>query len=258
VTAALTALGVVLALGVLLWLLSLRLADASIADIGWGPLFVVVAVTTFALGHGSGARRMLVLALVVAWATRLSWHLARRSVGRGEDSRYRDLRARYGRRFWLVSLPLVFLLQPLLAWIVALPVTAVMLRAGVAQLGLLDAIATLLVFVGLGFEATADHQLAVFRSDPAHRALVFDRGLFRYSRHPNYFGECVLWWGFGAFGLAAERPASLVGPLLITILLLRVSGVTLLESTIGERRPGYSRYKATTNAFFPGPPRRPS
>ena len=254
--AARSALLAAVALGVVLWLVSLWLRDASIVDLFWGPLFVVIAGTAYRVGMGSGPRRLLVLGLIALWALRLSFHLARRNVGNGEDPRYRAMRERRRRYFWLWSLPSVFLLQPLLAWVVAAPVIAVMLDKGPASLGFFDLAASLVFVLGLGLETVADRQLTAFRKDPRNRDQVLDQGLFRYSRHPNYFGEFVLWWGFGLFGLAAGSVASLVGPALLSLLLLRVSGVTLLESTIVSRRPRYSHYKATTNAFFPGPPRR--
>ncbi len=256
--ASLWGLAAALALGVVLWLVSLRLEDVSIVDIFWGPLFVVIAATTYWLGTGSGPRRLLVLLLVAIWALRLASHLARRNLGHGEDPRYRAMRERSGRSFRWLSLPYVFLLQPLLAWIVSAPVIAVMQHAGPQELGVADVAATLVFALGLTIETVADRQLTAFRRDARNRDRVLDRGLFRYSRHPNYFGEFVLWWGLGGFGLAAGSPLSLVGPALLSMLLLRVSGVTLLESTIVSRRPEYSKYKATTNAFFPGPPRRVS
>ncbi len=254
-TAALVALGGVLGCGVLGWLLSLLKRDASIADVLWGPLFVVIAVTTLLLGSGTGPRRFLVLSLVAAWAARLTLHLARRNLGQGEDARYRAMRARHGERFAIISLFTVFLCQPVLAWIIAAPVIAVMQDASSARLSASDALGTLVFLMGLATEAVADHELAKFRQDPGNRERVLDRGLFRYSRHPNYFGEFVLWWGLGSFGLASGSVASLLGPALLSVLLLRVSGVTLLESTIVSRRPDYARYQATTNAFFPGRPR---
>jgi steroid 5-alpha reductase family enzyme len=165
------------------------------------------------------------------------------------------MRERNGPRWWLTSFLYVFLLQALLAWVIALPVQAAM-RLGLNRpLGLVDAVAIVVFVAGFIMEAVADHQLARFRSDPENRGRVLDRGLFRYSRHPNYFGDALLWWGLGLFGVAAGATWSLAGPALMTFLLLRVSGVTLLEKSIEERRPEYARYRKTTNAFFPGPPR---
>lgn len=255
-TAALVALAAVFGCGVLGWFVSLVERDASIADVLWGPLFVVIAAVTFVFGDGGGPRRFLVLGLVTVWAARLAWHIGRRNRGHGEDRRYGAMRERHGEKFAFVSLFTVFLCQPVLAWIIAAPVIAVMQRPGPTSLTAGDALGTLVFLSGWVLETTADRELTLFRGDPANRDRVLDRGLFRYSRHPNYFGEFVLWWGLGVFGLAAGSAVSLVGPALLSVLLLRVSGVTLLESTIVSRRPDYARYQASTNAFFPGPPRR--
>lgn len=249
-TASLWALGAAVAIGIALWLVSLAIRNSSIVDIAWGPLFLLIGVV--ARGAADGARGQLVLVLLGVWALRLALHLLWRNGVRHEDRRYVTLRERFGARYWLVSLPLVFLLQPTLAWIVALPVQAAVLRPG-PPLGWLDGVATLLVVAGTIVESTADLQLARFRARGS--AGVLDNGLWRYSRHPNYFGDFVVWWGFGAFGAAAGAPWALVGPLVMSYLLLRVSGVTLLEKTIGSRRPDYEAYRRRTNAFFPGPPR---
>jgi len=163
------------------------------------------------------------------------------------------MRERRGPSFWLTSLPLVFLLQPLLAWIVSLPLQAVMQEAKATPLGLLDLAGAALFFLGLALEAVADRQLERFKADPENRGRVLDHGLWRYSRHPNYFGESLVWWGFALIALSTGSIWSLVGPALMTLLLLRVSGVTLLERTIEDRRPGYSVYKRTTSAFVPLP-----
>ncbi len=237
----------------LLWLVSLWRRDASIVDIWWGPGFALIAAVAFALGSGGDpARRALSLALVSLWGLRLGAHLLWRNWGAGEDYRYQAMRRRHGERFGLVSLGTVFGLQGFLAWIVSLPVQVVHVSAGGA-LGALDALGAALTALGLGFEAVGDWQLARFKADPGNRGEVMDRGLWRYTRHPNYFGEFCVWWGFFLIALAAGAWWSVVGPLLISVLLLKVSGVTLLEQNIGERRPAYRDYIARTNAFFPGP-----
>jgi steroid 5-alpha reductase family enzyme len=248
-------LAALLGLVTLLWVVSLALKDASIIDVFWGPMFGVVAGVAFLQGGGHPERRALVLGLVGVWALRLAAHLAWRSRGRGEDYRYREMRRRRGANFALWSLPSVFLLQAVIAWVVSLPVQAALRGGADAPLGLLDALGALLFAAGFVLEAVADYTLAKFRSRPENRDRVLDRGPFRYTRHPNYFGDAVLWWGLGLLGLAAGAPWALAGPALMMFLLMRVSGVTLLESTIDERRPGYASYKRTTNAFFPGPPR---
>jgi steroid 5-alpha reductase family enzyme len=234
---------------------SLALRDTSIVDVFWGPMFVVAASVGYLGGAGLPARKALVLALLTVWGLRLAGHLAVRSRGRGEDHRYREMRAKHGSRWWLTSLPYVFLFQASLAWMVALPVHAAMHRGGDAPLSFLDFAGALLFLVGFGLEAVADLTLARFRSRPENRDRVLDHGPFRYTRHPNYFGDALVWWGVGLFGVSAGAPWALFGPAVMTFLLMRVSGVTLLERSIGDRRPGYAAYKRSTNAFFPGPPR---
>lgn len=239
---------------VLLWLWSLPLRNASIVDAFWGGAFVLVAWAAALAGDGQGPRRALALALVTAWGLRLSLHLLRRNAGHGEDPRYAAMRRGHGARFWWVSLFTVFLLQAALAWTISLPVQLAVL-APATPLGLLDAAAVALWGVGVAFEAVGDWQLARFRRDPASRGRVLDTGLWRYTRHPNYFGDACAWWGLGLLGAAAGAPWTLLSPALMTFLLVRVSGVTLLERDIAERRPGYRAYVARTSAFFPWFPR---
>ncbi len=235
------------------WGLSLRWRDASIIDVVWGLGFVALAWLYFACGDGSGPRRLLVPALVTLWGVRLSLHIWRRNRGRGEDPRYAAMRAKYGPRFAILSLPIVFWLQAGLLWAIALPLFQVQRVA--APLGWLDAVGLALFAVGFTFEAVGDHQLARFKADPAHRGKVCDRGLWRYTRHPNYFGDATLWWGLAAFALATPGSVwTLVSPALMTFLLLRVSGVTLLERGLRETKPGYADYVRRTSAFFPWPP----
>jgi len=240
----------------LLWTLSLRLRNASIVDVFWGSAFVLAGWTAALSGGGAGPRRALALALVTLWGTRLTLHLGRRNLGHGEDPRYVAMRAAHGARFWWVSLFTVFLFQAGLAWVVSLPIqlAAVSTSAG---LGVLDLAGLALWLVGFAFEAVGDAQLARFRRDPASRGRALDTGLWRYTRHPNYFGDACAWWGLGLLGAAAGAPWTLVAPVLMTFFLLRVSGVALLERDIVERRPAYRDYVARTSAFLPWFPRRP-
>jgi steroid 5-alpha reductase family enzyme len=249
--------GSIAVLMVLTWLISVWRRDASIVDIVWGLGFVVVAVTAAVVGDGADSRRWLLAVLVGIWGARLSIYLAWRNLGHGEDYRYVAMRKHWGDRFWWVSFFQVFLLQGVLMWVVSLPVQ---LSAGVAEpdaLGVLAAIGAVLWLVGLTFEAVGDAQLARFKADPASKGQVMDQGLWRYTRHPNYFGDFCVWWGI--FLIAAEAPGArwgIVGPIVMSTLLLRVSGVAMLEKTIGKRRPGYADYVARTSAFFPRPPKR--
>lgn len=240
---------------VALWLVSLPLENASIVDIAWGPGFAIIAWTSYALADTPSMRALVTCVATTAWAARLAVHIGMRNTGHGEDRRYRAMRQARGPRFPLISLFTVFLLQAALMWIISLPLQAVHLPGAVAALGWMDAAGLVVWNAGYAFEAVADAQLTAFRKDPANKGRVMDRGLWAYSRHPNYFGECVLWWGFGLVALAAGAWWALIGPLTITFLLLKVSGVTLLESTITERRPGYREYIQRTSAFVPRPPR---
>jgi len=254
-----TLLGCGLAALFALWLASLRLRDASIVDVWWGPGFGVLAALAYALAGASAVRSALLLALVWLWGLRLGFHLFRRSRGRGEDPRYAAMRRRHGDRFGRASLVTVFGLQGVLQWFVALPLLVAILRPGTRPLGALDAAGAALFAIGLGFEAVGDAQLARFRADPASAGRVLDTGLWRWTRHPNYFGDSVAWWGL--FAIAASTPwgaFTIASPLAMTFLLLRVSGVPILERSLVRTRPGYRDYVERTSAFFPRPPRRRS
>jgi steroid 5-alpha reductase family enzyme len=247
------------AIGVLMvvvWLVSVRVRDASIVDIVWGTGFVVVAATSALVGEGVASRRYLLFALVAVWGLRLTGYLAWRNLGHGEDYRYVAMRKHWGRRFWWVSFFQVFALQGVLMWIVSLPVQLAASADEPAGFGLLALAGVALWHVGFLFETVGDAQLAGFKADPANAGKVMDRGLWRYTRHPNYFGDFCVWWGL--FLVAAETGPGrwgVVGPAVMTVLLLRVSGVAMLERTIGKRRPGYADYAARTSAFFPRPPK---
>lgn len=238
----------------LLWLVSLVRRDASIADPFWGTGFVLVAWLSLALAPQVGLRQLAVAVLVSLWGLRLSLHLLSRNLALGEDSRYQDMRRHHGARFPLVSLWTVFILQGALLWVVSLPLQAVAVLPS-RPVGALDALGITLWVVGLACEAIGDRQLARFRSDPSNRGQVMDRGLWRYTRHPNYFGDAVQWWGLGCFACAVGGYWTAIGPALMTFLLLRVSGVVLLEKGMAERRPGYREYVERTSAFIPWPPK---
>jgi steroid 5-alpha reductase family enzyme len=240
-----------------LWALSLALRDASIVDIWWGPGVAAVAAVAFALGGGAALRSVLLLGMIALWGLRLGAHLLWRNAGRGEDPRYQAMRRHHGVRFPWISLATVFGLQGALQWLVALPVQLALLAPGPQPLGALDAAGVALFALGLFFEAAGDWQLARFKADPANAGRVLERGLWRYTRHPNYFGDCTAHWGLFVVALATPWGwLGAVGPVAMTVLLLRVSGVALLERSIGKRRPAYSDYQRRTSAFIPWPPRR--
>jgi steroid 5-alpha reductase family enzyme len=247
--------GLVFALGCtsLLWLVSLRIRDVSIIDIFWGPGIAGVADIAAWLGHAGGGRASATLFLVNLWALRLAAHIWARH--HGEDHRYAAMRRQFGARWWWWSLVQVFLLQAILIWFIAAPVVAALLSSR-APMGWLDYLGTGLAAAGLVFETVADSQLSRFRAQPANKGKVMDRGLWGWSRHPNYFGEALMWWGFFCIGFAAAHQWWLaLSPLLVTGLLLQVSGVTLMEEGIEERRPAYAAYKRRVSAFVPMPPR---
>lgn len=256
ISTALLGLAVAAGLMTLVWLISLVKRDAGIIDIFWGPAFAVLAWFYWAAGSGDGARRLLVPVLVTAWALRLAGYIWWRNRGGGEDYRYAAMRQKYGRAFAPLSLVIVFWLQAALAWLIGMPLLQVQRATGPAGLGWLDGLGLALFAVGLFFEAVGDLQLARFKSDPANRGRVMDRGLWRYTRHPNYFGDAALWWGLTCFALATAGSAwVLFSPVLMTFLLLKVSGVALLEKGLGSTKPGYDEYVRRTSAFLPWPPK---
>jgi steroid 5-alpha reductase family enzyme len=263
-------LGVVVVGMIALWAVSVAIHNASIVDIAWGLLFVVFAWrTAYALDFP--AHGVVVAALTTAWGGRLALYLARRNLGHGEDVRYQGLRKKHV-PFWWKSLPIVFLLQAGLAFVVALPVQLAQLPRGESIVAdVVFVVGVVVVVVGLAVEVVADLQLAQHRKRRAPgEKTVMTTGLWRYSRHPNYFGEAVVWWGFAVMSVSTALSATLststtlstslvayagvVGAALITWLLLRLSGVPMLEAVMRDR-PGYAEYVARTSAFFPRAPR---
>ncbi|MBT8061880.1 MAG: DUF1295 domain-containing protein [Xanthomonadales bacterium] len=242
------ALGV---LAVLLWLYSLVRNDVSIVDVFWSLMFLVAAVTYYLAAPGTGPMAGLVLALTAIWAIRLSAYIAWRNHGEPEDHRYQEIRKNNQPGFRFKSLYIVFGLQAFLAWVISLPLMVAL--SGQASPGPLAYAGVALWLVGFIFESVGDLQLARFKANPENQGKVLDSGLWRYTRHPNYFGNFTLWWGFYLLALSAGGWWTIVSPLLMSFLLLKVSGVALLEKDIGERRPSYAKYIENTNAFFPGP-----
>jgi steroid 5-alpha reductase family enzyme len=240
-----------------LWLLSLRLKDASIVDIFWGLGFVLIAWTSFALSYGYRPRRLLLCSLVTIWGVRLALHLWRRNHGRPEDYRYASMRKRHGAQFKWVSLGLVFGLQGLLMWVISLPLQMTQQAILPWEFTWLDWLAVGVWFVGFLFEAIGDWQLQQFKADPKNKGRVMDQGLWRYTRHPNYFGDAVVWWGFWLFSLAVgDGLFSMLSPLLMTFLLLKVTGAALLEKSLAKTKPAYKAYMARTSAFVPWWPKQ--
>lgn len=235
------------------WLWSVFRKDVSVVDSLWSLMFLLLAAAYALHAPSVNRRAMLILVLTAIWALRLSAYIAWRNWGEPEDRRYQAIRRRNEPHFVLKSLLIVFGLQALLAWIISLPLLGSI--ASPTPLGPWDACGVLLWSVGMVFEAGGDWQLAHFKSVAGNHDRVMDRGLWRYTRHPNYFGDFCVWWGFYLMAASAGAWWSFLGPLLMSVLLMRVSGVTLLEKSIGKRRPAYEDYVRRTNAFFPGPPK---
>ena len=244
----------VLFVALLTWVISLAKRNVAIVDSVWSLMFILQGVVYAWNAPTVGPRARLVVSLVALWGLRLAVHITVRNWGHGEDRRYQAIRARNEPRFALKSLYLVFGLQAVLSWIISLPLLGAVV--GLQPLGLLDALGVALWAVGVVFEAGGDWQLSRFKADPRNAGKVMDQGLWRWTRHPNYFGDFCVWWGSYVIALSAGGWWSIPGPILMSILLMRVSGVTLLEKDIGERRPKYADYIRRTNAFFPGPRKR--
>ncbi len=251
----LTTFAAILTLFVMLWVASLLLHDASIADRFWGIGFLIIASSASAATDGAVVRAHLVLALTAIWGVRLSLYIMMRSIGAGEDFRYRQMRRHWGESFPLVSLVTVFGLQAAIAWIVSLPVQAAIVARTPAGLTLLDFAGLAVWTAGFLFETIADFELARFKADPRNRGRLLDRGLWRYSRHPNYFGDALAWWGLWLIAGATGAWWTAVGPALMTFLLLRVSGVSLLEKNLRKGHGDYESYSRRTSSFVPMPPR---
>jgi len=238
------------------WAISVPMRDASIADIAWGATFVAIGWTCLAVGPVAEDRSLLIALLVSAWGLRLAAYIGYRHDG--EDRRYRAMREKHGDGFAWRSLLSVFGVQAAVAWVVSLPIQSAA-ADGTPDLGVLAIVGGLVCIVAIALETTADLQLARFLKRPDSSGRVMDEGLWRYSRHPNYFGDALFWWGVWLIALETGSAWwTAIGPALMTLFLLRVSGVALTEKTIAKRRPGYAEYMERTSGFVPLPPRRPT
>jgi steroid 5-alpha reductase family enzyme len=247
----------VLALMFLGWLISVKKDNVTLVDSLWGLGFVAIAWMTVWLTPDKGPRQAWMAVLVTLWGLRLSLHLSWRNWGQGEDPRYGQWRKASGERFWIVSLYKVFLLQAIFLWLIALSLQVGQMSPTPPRLTAFDYGGIALWTVGFLFESAADWQLLRFKANPANKGQVMDRGLWAYSRHPNYFGEVLVWWGLFLMTLATPNSAwTIVSPLIITTVLLKMTGIPLTEEAIARTRPGYTDYVRRTNAFIPGWPRK--
>lgn len=248
----LAALAVIIALMTVLWLVSIFLNNVSIVDIFWGFGFVVASLIYFLLSDGNELRRTIVFILVTIWGLRLTAYLAWRNSGKGEDFRYREFRLRYGeKRYWWISYFQTFLLQGTLMWLISAPLLGAMHFGGDRQFSYTDLAAIVVWLTGFVFEAGGDMQLALFKANPQNKGKLLDKGFWKFTRHPNYFGDSAVWWGYGLFCIGAGSLVPVLGSLLMTALIIKISGVALLEKSLKVQKPGYEDYVRRTSAFFP-------
>jgi steroid 5-alpha reductase family enzyme len=248
---------VIMAFMTLLWVVSVILKNASIVDPFWGTGFVITAFYWYLILPETGIRGTVVLILVTLWGLRLSLHLFVRNFGKGEDFRYQNFRKSYGeKRYWWVSFFQVYLLQGVLMWLVSATLLGAMNSGASNGFGLADFFAAALWAIGFIFEAGGDLQLVRFKKDPLNKGKLLTTGFWGLTRHPNYFGDSAVWWGFALFSIAAGSYLAAIGSVIMTVLLIKVSGVALLEKTLIETKPGYREYANRTSAFIPWFPRK--
>jgi steroid 5-alpha reductase family enzyme len=248
---------IIMVLMTTLWIASVIVRNVSIVDLFWGFGFVVTAGFYFLATDGSGPRKIILLTLVAIWGLRLSVYLAWRNMGKGEDFRYKEFRKNYGeKRYWWISFFQTFLLQGVLMWLISAPLLGAQFYGGGKPIGFIDIIGIALWFIGFIFETGGDLQLAAFKGNPSNKGKVLDSGFWRYTRHPNYFGDSSVWWGFGLICLSSGSYIPVLGSILMTALIIKVSGVALLEKSLKEKKPEYREYIEKTSAFIPWFPKK--
>ncbi|MGH8888185.1 MAG: DUF1295 domain-containing protein [Acidothermaceae bacterium] len=259
--ASLAAAGAVVVVVAVAYAVAVRIGRHNVIDTAWGLGFLTatcaaaaVAVTTSAHPDG-GARRLLITALAAVWALRLAGYVSVRSRGGREDPRYTEMLRKAPGNPNLYALRAVYLPQAVAIWFISLPLQVTVVRGG--NITVLGWVGAAVWAVGFGFEAGGDHQLSRFKADPANEGAVLDHGLWRYTRHPNYFGDATQWWGFSLISFAHwPGVVTIASPLLMTWLLARKTGKPLLESRLVETRPGYADYVRRTSGFVPLPPKK--
>ena len=250
------AFAIIMTMMTILWLISIRIKNVSIVDLFWGFGFVLANALYFMETDGFETRKSLLLVLVSIWGFRLSAYLAIRNIGKGEDFRYQKFRKDYGEhRYWWISFFQTFLLQGVLMWLISAPLLGAQFYAD-DKLGVLDFIGISLWIIGFVFEAGGDAQLKRFKADPANKGKVLNTGFWHYTRHPNYFGDAAVWCGYGFICLSAGSYIPILGSVLMTALIIKVSGVALLEKSLSETKPEYKEYIEKTSAFIPWFPKK--
>jgi steroid 5-alpha reductase family enzyme len=253
----LQAFGLIVILSTMVWLISIPIKNVSIVDVFWGIGFVVACAFYFYNTEGLASRKLLIMSLVTVWGLRLSLYIGWRNYGKGEDFRYQQFRKDYGpERYWWFSFFQVFLLQGTLIWIISSPLLAAQFYGADQPLGWLDYVGVTIWVIGFIFEAGGDFQMAKFKANPDNKGKLLNTGFWRYTRHPNYFGDATVWWGYSIFSFAAGSFWPIIAPILMTGLILKVSGVSLLERTLKNTKPEYKKYIESTSAFFPWFPKK--
>lgn len=248
---------IILSLVTILWIWSIFIKNVSIVDIFWGVGFVIVNAFYVFMSGELDARKIVILTLVSIWGLRLAIYLAFRNIGKGEDFRYQEFRRNYGpKRYWWFSFFQTFLLQGVLIMIVSLPFLGIHSSVNSGELKLLDYIGITVWFIGFTFEAGGDYQLSRFKRDLKNKGKVLNTGFWKYTRHPNYFGDSAVWWAYALFSIAAGSYWQIVGSIIMTLLIIKISGVSLLEKTLKETKPQYRDYIKKTNSFFPWFPKK--
>jgi steroid 5-alpha reductase family enzyme len=247
----------ILGLMSLLWVISLLLKNSSIVDIFWGTGFVIISWIAFVRTINTvGPRGWLIVILVTIWGLRLTLYVFWRNAGKGEDFRYAKWRKETGESWWWKSYFKVFLLQGFIMWVVAAPLTAIQVPGANDALGILDYVGSAVWGLGFFFETIGDSQLARFKRIRDNKGQLLRTGVWRYTRHPNYFGDSAQWWGFYLIALASGAWWTIVSPIWMTYLLVKVSGVAMLERTLEKTKPDYEDYVQKTNALIPWFPKK--
>ena len=248
---------IILILVTLLWIWSVFIKNVSIVDIFWGLGFVVVNTFYVFMSGELNARKIVILTLVCIWGFRLAIYLAIRNIGKGEDFRYQEFRQNYGpKRYWWFSYFQTFLLQGILIMIISLPLLGINYNNSNGNLQILDYLGIIIWLIGFTFETVGDFQLSNFKRDPKNKGKILHTGLWKYTRHPNYFGDSAVWWAYGIFSIAAGSYWQAIGAVIMTLLILKISGVSLLEKTLKETKPQYKEYIQKTSSFIPWFPKK--